>query len=132
MTRAAFLATLTFLTSPLLGLVGCDNASTGKAPPALPAVTVARPLQKVITEWDEYTGRFASVATVEVRARVSGFIDSLHFKDGQIVKKGDLLFVIDPRPYKLAVEQAKGDVERARAKLEIASLDVERDGTAGA
>jgi RND family efflux transporter MFP subunit len=126
MTHAAFFATLTFLTSPLLALAGCDNASTGKAPPALPAVTVARPLQKVITEWDEYTGRFASVATVEVRARVSGFIDSLHFKDGQIVKKGDLLFVIDPRPYKLAVEQTKGDVERARSKLEIANLDVER------
>src|SRR5437762_1286941 len=72
MTRAALFATLAFLTSPLLGLVGCDDVSTGKAPPALPAVTVARPLQKVITEWDEYTGRFASVATVEVRARVSG------------------------------------------------------------
>ena len=78
---------------------------------------MARPLQKTITEWDEYTGRFAAVATVEVRARVSGFIDSIHFKDGQIVKQGDLLFVIDPRPYTLAVEQAKADVERAQAKL---------------
>ena len=91
-----------------------------------PPVTVARPLQKTITEWDEYTGRFAAVATVEVRARVSGFIDSIHFKDGQIVKQGDLLFVIDPRPYRLAVEQAKADLERAQAKLEIATLDVER------
>ena len=87
---------------------------------------VARPLQKNITEWDEYTGRFTAVETVEVRARVSGFIDSVHFKEGQIVKQGDLLFVIDPRPYQLAVEQAKADVERAKAKLEIASLDVQR------
>ena len=87
---------------------------------------MARPLQKTITEWDEYTGRFAAVESVEVRARVSGFIDSIHFKDGQIVKQGDLLFVIDPRPYRLAVEQAKADVERAQARLEIATLDVER------
>jgi multidrug efflux system membrane fusion protein len=106
-------------------LAGCDGKRASDAPPA-PVVTVAKPLQRKITEWDEYTGRFASVATVEVRARVSGFIDSIHFRDGQIVKQGDLLFVIDPRPYKLAVEQAKGDVERARSKLEIASLDVER------
>src|ERR1700694_5552901 len=102
-------------------LVGCDSKPVASSAPPPPSVTVARPLQKVITEWDEYTGRFASVATVEVRARVSGFIDSLHFKDGQIVKKGALLFVIDPRPYKLAVEQTKGDVERARSKLEIAN-----------
>ena len=93
---------------------------------------MARPLQKTITEWDEYTGRFVAVETVEVRARVSGFIDSIHFKDGQIVKQGDLLFVIDPRPYRLAVEQAKADVERAQAKLEIATLDVERATAAGA
>jgi RND family efflux transporter MFP subunit len=89
-------------------------------------VTVARPLQKTITEWDEYTGRFAALDTVEIRARVSGFIDSIHFKDGQLVKQGDPLFDIDPRPYRLAVEQAKADVERAQAKLEIANLDVER------
>jgi RND family efflux transporter MFP subunit len=83
-------------------------------------------LQRVITEWDEYTGRFAAVETVEVRARVSGFIDAVHFKEGQIVQKGDLLFVIDQRPYRLAVEQAKADVERAKARLEIAKLDVQR------
>ena len=86
----------------------------------------ARPLQKTITEWDEYTGRFEAVETVEVRARVSGFIDSVHYKEGQIVKQGDLLFIIDPRPYRIAVEQAKADVERAKAKLEIAALDVQR------
>jgi RND family efflux transporter MFP subunit len=81
---------------------------------------------KKITEWDEYTGRFVAVNTVDVRARVSGFIDSIHFKDGQIVKQGDLLFIIDPRPYRLAVEQATADRERARAKLTIATSDLER------
>ena len=108
-------------------LTGCDNkpAANAAAPPA-PPVTVARPLQKAITEWDEYTGRFTALESVEIRARVSGFIDSVKFNEGQMVKQGDLLFVIDQRPYKLAVEQAKADVERAKAKLEIASLDVQR------
>ena len=113
------------LVSPL-ALAGCDSKPPAAAGPPPPPVTVARPIQKTITEWDEYTGRFAAVETVEVRARVSGFIDSIHFKDGQIVKQGDLLFTIDQRPYKLAVEQAEADVERARAKLAIATLDVER------
>src|ERR1700754_3080255 len=85
-------------------LAGCDRKPAADAGAELPAVTVSRPLEKRITEWDEYTGRFVAVRTVEVRARVSGFIDSLHFKDGQIVKQGDLLFVIDARPYRLAVE----------------------------
>src|SRR5580704_15499040 len=87
-------------------LVGCDNkpAANAAAPPA-PPVTVARPLQKQITEWDEYTGRFTALESVEVRARVSGYIDSIKFNEGQMVKQGDLLFVIDQRPYQLAVEQ---------------------------
>jgi multidrug efflux system membrane fusion protein len=106
-------------------LVGCDSKpAANSAPP--PAVTVAHPLQKSITEWDEYTGRFTALETVEIRARVSGFIDSVHFQEGQIVKKDDLLFVIDQRPYQIAVEQAKADIERAQAKLDIATQDVNR------
>lgn len=107
---------------------GCDSkpAATSAPVSSSPPVTVARPLQKIITEWDEYTGRFTAVASVEVRPRVSGFLDTIRFKDGQLVTQGDVLFVIDPRPYQLAVEQAKADVESARAKLEIATLDVER------
>jgi RND family efflux transporter MFP subunit len=115
------------VTSVAALLAACDSkpASNATAPPP-PPVTVSQPLQKSITEWDEYTGRFTAVKTVEIRARVSGFIESIHFQDGQIVKQGDLLFVIDPRPYRIAVEQAKSDLERAQAKLEIASHDVDR------
>jgi RND family efflux transporter MFP subunit len=121
MTRAVSL--LVLLPAILLG--SCDRPPAAKSPPP-PAVTVALPLHKQITEWDEYTGRFVAVDTVEVRARVSGFIDSIHFKDGQPVNRGDLLFVIDPRPYRIAVEQAKAEVERAQARLQIATADVER------
>ena len=122
MTRAIILGALLVVAQFLSGC-GSEPAASSPQPPP---VTVAHPLQKKITEWDEYTGRFVPLASVEVRARVSGFIDSIHFTDGQIVKQGDLLFVIDPRPYKLAVEQATADVERAKARLEIATLDVER------
>jgi multidrug efflux system membrane fusion protein len=108
-------------------LAACDGKSVrDSASPPPPPVTVSQPLEKMITEWDEYTGRFTAVETVEIRARVSGFIESIHFKEGQIVKQGDLLFVIDPRPFRIAVDQAKADVERARAKLEIATHDVDR------
>jgi membrane fusion protein, multidrug efflux system len=118
---------LAFATGLAAVLAACDSKSVGgSAAPPPPPVTVSKPLQKSITEWDEYTGRFTAVATVEIRARVSGFIESIHFRDGQIVKQGDLLFVIDPRPYRIAVEQAKSDLERAQAKFEIASHDVDR------
>jgi multidrug efflux system membrane fusion protein len=123
MTRGPLFVLMAFLANLV---AGCDGKSVDKAAPPPPSVTVSPPLEKTITEWDEYTGRFVAVAAVEVRARVSGFIDSINFVDGQIVKQGDLLFVIDPRPYTIAVEVAKGDLERARAKLEIATLDVER------
>src|SRR5204862_6685743 len=111
--------------SAALTLSGCDNKPASSGPP-LPAVTVAQPLQQKITEWDEYTGRFEALATVEVRARVSGFIESIHFRDGEIVQKSALLFIIDQRPYQIAVEQAKADLERARAKYDVATSDVDR------
>ena len=94
-------------------------------PPAMP-VTVSPPLAKRVTQWDEYSGRFESLATVEVRARVSGFVDKLHFKDGQWVKAGDPLFTIDKRPYEIAVEQATADVARNKAQVELAELQVSR------
>ncbi len=102
------------------------TAAAQGGPPPAPAVTVAKPLAKRITNWDEYSGRFQAVQTVEVRPRVSGFIETIHFKDGQIVKAGDLLFTIDPRPFALAVESAKAEVARANAQVELAATEVER------
>jgi RND family efflux transporter MFP subunit len=96
--------------------------------PAAPAatVTVSQPLRRQITEWDETTGRFDAVETVDLRARVNGYLDGVLFKDGQEVKKGDTLFVIDARPYERALAQAQAELEQARTKIGNASLDVER------
>jgi RND family efflux transporter MFP subunit len=110
------------------GAAGASRVDAGdaNAAPPPPPVTVATPLAKRISNWDEYSGRFAAVQTVEVRPRVSGFIDKLHFKDGQIVKAGQLLFTIDPRPFELALETAKAELARATAQVELASTEVER------
>ena len=91
-----------------------------------PAVTVSQPLKRDVTEWLEYTGQFAAEDYVEIRARVSGFLTELHFKDGQIVSKGDLLLVIDPRPYEIALQQAEALRDTAAAQLEYATRDVSR------
>jgi membrane fusion protein, multidrug efflux system len=102
---------------------GVTRAEGG--PPA-PQVTVAAPLARRIAQWDEYTGRFEAVQRVEVRPRVSGYIDRIHFADGAIVAKGDVLFTIDPRPYEIAVEQARADVARNRAQVQQAAVDFGR------
>ncbi len=94
-------------------------------PPAMP-VTIAPPIAKRVTQWDEFSGRFEAVASVDVRARVSGFIDKLHFRDGQIVNVGDLLFTIDKRPFEIAVQSAEAEVARNKAQVDIAELQVER------
>jgi RND family efflux transporter MFP subunit len=94
--------------------------------PAAPAVTVAHPVAKRITTWDEFSGHFEAVQTVEVRPRVSGFIDKIHFKDGQIVKAGAPLFTIDQRPFVLAVESAYAEVERTKAQVAFQATEVER------
>jgi multidrug efflux system membrane fusion protein len=110
-------------------LAGCDQdqpqASSKAAPPA-PVVSVAKPAKGEIVEWDEYTGRFDAVQTVEIRARVSGYLNEVRFKDGQLVKQGDLLFAIDPRPFERALEQAKAELFAATTKVENANLDVAR------
>ena len=106
-------------------LGGCNRNST--APPAVPPpeVDIARPIVREITEWDEYTGRLAAIDTVEVRPRVSGFLESVHFKEGQIVKKGDLLFVIDSRPFRAALAAAESDVAGARSRLDLAQNEID-------
>jgi multidrug efflux system membrane fusion protein len=113
-------------------VAGCDQGGTtpaspqGKAAPQAPIVTVAKPLTREITEWDEYTGRFDAVETVEVRARVSGYLAEVRFKDGQAVKQGDLLFMIDPRPFERALDQAQAELFAAKTKVENASRDIVR------
>src|SRR5262245_49098127 len=90
---------LAFLSLSLIAFpMGGGPASAQGAPPA-PPVTVSKPLKKEIVEWQQFTGQLAAVEFVEMRARVSGYLTEIHFKDGQMVKKGDLLFVIDPRPF---------------------------------
>lgn len=113
----------------LLGiLLGCCAlvALTGAAPAEAPAVTVANPIARRIAQWDEYTGRFEALQRVEVRPRVSGYIDQIHFVDGAIVAKGDVLFTIDPRPYEIAVELARADVLRNKAQVQQAAVDFKR------
>lgn len=108
----------------LVLLTGCG----GNAPPPLPPpqVTVAAPLVRKITDWDEYTGRLAAVESVEIRARVTGYLQSVHFQDGVLVKRGDLLFVIDPRPYEAALNEARANHQRARVQRAAAARDLER------
>lgn len=94
------------------------------APP--PRVTVAKPVVKDIMEWDEFIGRFEAVDQVDIRARVSGYIDRIHFRDGSMVKVGDPLFTIDQRSYRLSVEQAETAVTSAQSRLEFAKNDLDR------
>jgi RND family efflux transporter MFP subunit len=112
----------------LLGLAGCEpNASRAvSAPPPPPMVTVAKPSKRLIAEQDEYVGRFVAVDAIEVRARVSGYLDAIHFKDGQLVEKGDLLFTIDRRPFEAALAQVQASLSQARANLAYAEADLER------
>jgi RND family efflux transporter MFP subunit len=89
-------------------------------------VSVAHPVSQHITTWDEYSGRFVAVKSVEVRPRVSGFITQVNFVDGATVKEGDLLFTIDQRPFTIAVESTKAEVAHAVAQVKLAAADVER------
>lgn len=91
-----------------------------------PAVDIATPVVQTVREWDQYTGRFEAVEQIELRARVSGYLNSVHFEDGQLVNKGDLLFVIDPRPLEAALAAAKASLTSAQAQLKLADTDLKR------
>lgn len=113
----------------LLLLAACDQESQSTASPEAPPppqVSVATPLQQQVTDWDEFTGRLYAVESVEVRPRVSGYLQSVNFQEGAIVEKGDLLYVIDTRPYEASVNQARAEVTRASAALELAKNDLAR------
>ncbi|MBI3414155.1 MAG: efflux RND transporter periplasmic adaptor subunit [Verrucomicrobia bacterium] len=104
---------------------GCDRRVSQQHPPA-PSVTVAPVEQKEIVEWDEFTGRTEPVESVEVRPRVSGYIQKVQFQSGQLVKKGDVLFVIDPRWHQAAFDQRQAEFEQAKVRLENARRESDR------
>ncbi|OWJ65277.1 efflux RND transporter periplasmic adaptor subunit [Inquilinus limosus] len=109
-------------------LAACNESGSSQAQsaPPPPPVTVASPLVKKITEYDEFTGRYEATARVEVRARVSGYLQSINFADGAMVKQGDVLFTIDPRPYQATVDSAKADLTSAQARLDLAKVQLDR------
>jgi len=112
-----------FVLSALIAVAisACSSeAAPGAAPPPAPEVSVATVLSKQVHQWDDLTGRIAAVETVELRPRVSGYVQRVAFKEGQEVRKGDLLFVIDPRPYRAALDQAQAQLERARSEAHLA------------
>src|SRR5207302_5494242 len=104
--------------------IGCKKASVTQQPP-LP-VNVVTAIEKEVNEWDEFTGRLDPVESVEIRPRVSGYIIEIHFEAGAIVKKGDLLFVIDPRPYQADFDRAAAEVDRMEAQLKLAEIELNR------
>ena len=108
-------------------MLALATAAMAQAPGGQPPkVTVAKPVVKEVVEYDEFTGRFAAIDSVDVRARVSGYLEQVSFSDGAIVKKDDVLFVIDRRPYKAALDQARANVASAQARLTFAQTDFDR------
>src|SRR5579864_77522 len=111
-----------------LALSACarNEAAEAHAAPLAPQVTVASAISRKVTESDEFTGRFEAVERVEIRPRVSGYISSVNFKEGSEVKKGDVLFVIDPRPYQAERDKAAAGLAQARSQLALAKSERER------
>ena len=107
-------------------VVSCGERQQQGGGPPPPAVTVAKPVKRTVSDFDEYVGRFTAVNSVEVRARVSGYLDGVHFKDGQIVKQGDLLFTIDKRPFQNTLEQARANLVQAKSNLAFTESDYTR------
>src|ERR1700730_1546314 len=110
--------------SILLAATGCKRKSAAQPPP-LP-VNVLSVVEKEVNEWDEFTGRLEAVESVDVRPRVSGYITEIHFEAGVIAKKGDLLYVIDPRPYQADFDRAAAEVERMQAQVKLSQIELDR------
>ena len=113
-------ALLCFCLTWSAGLIGCSHGPTELAPPEPPAVPVSHPVNRVVTDYVDFTGRTDAVQAVEIRARVTGYLVEMPFKEGAEVKKGDLLFGIDPRPYQAQLDQAEGQVDRFQAQVDLA------------
>jgi RND family efflux transporter MFP subunit len=123
------IAACTVTTVTLLMLAGCSEGPSQQrqagAPPP-PAVTVASPTKRTVVDQDEYVGRFNAIDSVEIRARVSGYLDKIDFTDGQMVKQGDLLFVVDKRPFQTTLDQAKANLAQSQANLAFTEADLQR------
>jgi multidrug efflux system membrane fusion protein len=115
----------TICVSAALLLAGCGKAGGPQGPPP-PQVSVAEVLVKQIKDWDEFTGRLQAVETVEIRPRVSGYIDKVTFTEGGLVKRGELLFVIDPRPYQAERDRAAADLKRSQTALDLSQVELAR------
>src|SRR6202162_4274487 len=110
-----------------IGLAGCARVSSD-APVAAPVpVTVSYPIERYVTDYADFTGRVAAVDSVEVRAHVWGYLDKVNFKEGALVKKGDVLFEIDPRPYEALLNQAKAKVAQDEAQLTFDEAEYQRN-----
>ena len=107
-------------------LVGCDDSVAQNAAPPAPAVNAADVVVKSISQWDSFNGRIEAVESVQLRPRVSGYIDKVNFTDGQEVKKGEVLFTIDDRTYRAALEQAQATLERAKTQASLARSEANR------
>jgi RND family efflux transporter MFP subunit len=114
------------LAASLVALMVAACSPNAAAPPAAPSVSASTPLVKEVTGWDTFTGRLEAVDTVEVRPRVNGYVERVAFTDGAYVRKGDLLFIIDPRPYQAAMKQAEGQLAQAQAQLALANKELDR------
>src|SRR5260370_15651347 len=101
-------------------LVGCWRAPSQLAPAEPPAIPVSQPVSRVVTDYVDFTGRTDAVQAVDIRARVTGYLVEMRFKEGAEIKKDDLLFVVDPRPYQAQLDQAEGQVDRYQAQLDLA------------
>ena len=108
-----------------LMIIGCGQKPAAQAPPP-PAVTVAKPIKKEIVEWLYFTAQTQAVDTVGIIPRVTGYIDNIPFKEGDVVNSGDLLYLIDPRPYQAALDQAKGQLEQANAQQKLSNANLAR------
>jgi multidrug efflux system membrane fusion protein len=107
-------------------LAACVKTSAQPAPPPPPQVTVANVIERDVTEWDEFTGRLQAVDSVEVRPRVSGYVSAVRFSEGAMVRRGDLLFQIDPRPFQAEVDRLRAELTRAQATVQRANSEFQR------
>ena len=121
-----FARTALFLMLPASVLAGCSEQKPQASAPPPPEVIVASPVKKNIVDKDEYVGRFVAIDAVEVRARVSGYLEKVHFTDGQTVKQGDPLFTIDKRPFQNTLDQARAVLAQARANQSFTEGDLQR------